>query len=126
MTVAPSTCKGKRSKRSNNLRIALPPGDLSLTQDEEWCVVRLNDKWREIRLHDYDELFSVPGLYERLICDILKCDSPARIRKLLEAELADDGTLAGASDSAAVFNENVKKLNDMLYGLQDYAVIAEL
>jgi len=57
-------------------------------------VVRLNDEWREIRLHDYDELFSVPGLYERLIYDILKCDSPGRIRKLLEAELVAGGTQA--------------------------------
>ncbi len=95
MTVATSTRIGQRSTLHNDLRIALPPADLLLTQDEEWCVVRLNGKWREIRLHDYDELFSVPGLYERLICDILKCDSPTRIRKLFEAELAASDTQAG-------------------------------
>ncbi|MGB2985154.1 MAG: methyltransferase, partial [Phycisphaerae bacterium] len=95
MTVATSTHIGQRSTLHDDLRIALPPADLSLTQDEEWCVVRLNGEWREIRLHDYDELFSVPGLYEHLIYDILKCDSPARIRKLLEAELAASGTQAG-------------------------------
>jgi hypothetical protein len=65
MTVATSTRIGQRSTLHNDLRIALPPADLLLTQDEEWCVVRLNGEWREIRLHDYDELFSVPGLYER-------------------------------------------------------------
>ncbi len=92
MTVATSTCIEQRSTLAKDFRIALPPADLSLTQDEEWCVVRLNGEWREIRLHDYDELFSVPGLYERLIHDILKCDSPARIRKLFEAELAASGT----------------------------------
>lgn len=92
MTVATSTCVEQRSMLANDLRIALPPADLSLTQDEEWCVVRLNGEWREIRLHDYDGLFSVPGLYERLIYDILKCDSPARIRKLFEAELTASGT----------------------------------
>ncbi len=95
MTVATSMRIGQRSTLHNDLRIALPPSDLLLTQDEEWCVVRLNGKWREIRLHDYDELFSVPGLYERLIYDILKCDSPARIRKLFEAELAASDTQAG-------------------------------
>ncbi|MHC4090443.1 MAG: hypothetical protein ACYSVY_09240 [Planctomycetota bacterium] len=94
MTVAASTRIGQRSTLHNDLRIALPPADLLLTQDEEWCVVRLNGEWREIRLHDYDELFSVPGLYERLIHDILKCDSPARIRNLFEAELAAGGTQA--------------------------------
>ena len=94
MTAATSTCIGQQSTLYNDLRIALPPADLSLSQDEEWCVVRLNGKWREIRLHDYDELFSVPGLYERLIYDILKCDSPARIGKLLASELAASGTEA--------------------------------
>lgn len=88
MSVATSTLTEQRSTLQNDLRVALPPSDLLLTQDEEWCVVRLNGKWREIRLHDYDEIFAVPGLYERLLRDILKCDSPARIRKLLEAELA--------------------------------------
>jgi 2-polyprenyl-3-methyl-5-hydroxy-6-metoxy-1,4-benzoquinol methylase len=96
MTVATSTHIGQRSTLHNDLRIALPPADLSVTQDKEWCVVRLNGEWREIRLHDYDELFAVPGLYERLIYDILKCDSPARIRKLLEAELTASGTQAAA------------------------------
>ncbi len=95
MTVATSTRIGQQSTLHSELRIALPPADLSFTQDEEWCVVRLNGEWREIRLHDYDELFSVPGLYERLIYDILKCDSPARIRKLFETELAARGPQAG-------------------------------
>ncbi|MFQ5495436.1 MAG: class I SAM-dependent DNA methyltransferase [Phycisphaerae bacterium] len=94
MTVATSTCIEERSTLRDDLRIALPPADLSLAQDEEWCVVRVNGEWREIRLHDYDELFSVPGLYERLIYDILKCDSPARIRNLFESELAASGTRA--------------------------------
>ena len=95
MTAGTSTRIGQRSTLHNDLRIALPPADLSLMQDEEWCVVRLNGEWREIRLHDYDELFSVPGLYERLIYDILKCDSPARIRRLFAAELAASGIQAG-------------------------------
>ena len=87
MTVVTSTHIEQRSTLYNDLRIALPPADLSFTQDEEWCVIHLNGEWREIRLHDYDELFAVPGLYERLIYDILKCNSPARIRKLFDAEL---------------------------------------
>ena len=96
MTVATSEHIGQRSTLHNDLRIALPPADLSFTQDEEWCVIRLNGEWREIRLHDYDELFAVPGLYECLIHDILKCDSPARIRKLFETELDACDTPASA------------------------------
>jgi predicted TPR repeat methyltransferase len=91
MTVATGTCVEQQTTLANDLRIALPPADLSLTQDREWCVVRVNGAWREIRLHDYDELFAVPGLYERLIYDILKCDSPARIRQLLQTELTASG-----------------------------------
>lgn len=78
-------------RAGRDFRIALPPADLALSQDQEWCVVRLDGKWREIRLHDYDEIFSIPGLYERVLYDILKCDSPRRIRALLEAELPTTG-----------------------------------
>ena len=92
MSVAANSCVDERSTLHNDFRIALPPADLVLAQDEEWCVVRLNGKWREIRLHDYDEIFSIPGLYERLIYDILKCDSPATIRRILQQELATSST----------------------------------
>ncbi|MCK4661188.1 MAG: methyltransferase domain-containing protein [Phycisphaerae bacterium] len=96
MTVATNKCIEQRRALHNDLRIALPPANLSFDQDEEWCVVCMNGEWREIRLHDYDELFAVPGLYERLLSDILKCDSPARIRELLEAELVAGGQQASA------------------------------
>ena len=92
MTVAVTISAGQRRMQKNDLMIALPPADLTLAQDEEWCVVRVDGEWREIRIHDYDELFAIPRLYERLVCDILKCDSPARIRKFLEAELNSAGT----------------------------------
>jgi 2-polyprenyl-3-methyl-5-hydroxy-6-metoxy-1,4-benzoquinol methylase len=62
-----------------------------MTQDAEWCVVRVDDRWCQIRFHDYDELYSVPGLYEKVIYDILRCDSPHVVRSLLEAELTDAG-----------------------------------
>jgi hypothetical protein len=60
-----------------------------MTQDAEWCVVRVDGRWRQIRFHDYDQLYSVPGLYEKVIYDVLRCDSPHVVRNLLEAELAD-------------------------------------
>jgi predicted TPR repeat methyltransferase len=63
-----------------------------MTQDAEWCVVRLDDEWRQIRFHDYDELYSIPGLYEKVLYDILRCDSPHVVRDLLEAELAASKT----------------------------------
>ena len=68
-----------------------------MTQDAEWCVVHVDGKWRQIRFHDYDELYSVPGLYEKVIYEILRCDSPHVVCGLLEAALSSDSD-ASASD----------------------------
>lgn len=89
MTIAETTLvKGQQRKR-RNIQLALPPTDMTFDQDQEWCVVRANGQWRQIRIHDYDKLFSIPGLYERLLCDILKCDSPHVVSKLLKTELSE-------------------------------------
>ncbi len=61
----------------------------TLDQDEEWCTVAVNGKHRKIRFHDYDEVFEVPGLYERLFYEKLKCTSPETVCDLLEEELAE-------------------------------------
>ncbi|HEX2297823.1 MAG TPA: methyltransferase domain-containing protein, partial [Pseudonocardiaceae bacterium] len=37
------------------------------------CV---DGQWREIRFHDYGEIYAVESLYERLFYDILECRSP--------------------------------------------------
>ena len=70
-----------------HLRIALPRFDSRLEQDAEWCVVRSNGAWREIRFHDYGRVYEIPGLYEYLFRDLLKCSSPATVRSLLEKEI---------------------------------------
>lgn len=67
-----------------HLRIALPRFDSHLAQDTEWCVVRSNGTWREIRFHDYGRVYEIPGLYESLFRDLLKCSSPQTVRNLLE------------------------------------------
>lgn len=73
------------------LEIALPAPDSALTQDAEWVVVRTDDGWKRIRLHDYASVFSVPGLYERWVYDVLRCTSPAKIRELLEQAVSAAG-----------------------------------
>lgn len=79
------------------LEIAFPAPDDALTQDKEWVVVRTDQGWKKIRLHDYDAVYAVPGLYERWVYDILKCGSPAKIRELmakaLDAEQVSPGSL---------------------------------
>ncbi len=56
-------------------------------QDEEWCEVRLKGERRRIRFHDYGELYEVPGLYEQVFYDELKCDSPRVVCSLLAEHL---------------------------------------
>ena len=93
--IAPTTERRASKSTNGELQVALPEPSLSMTQDAEWCVVRVDGEWRQIRFHDYDQLFSVPGLYEKVIYEILRCDSPHVVRGLLEAELSDSGTPPG-------------------------------
>jgi SAM-dependent methyltransferase len=71
----------------------LPPANSAggLDQDEEWCEITVGGKRRRIRLHDYAEIFNVPGLYEELFSDRLACDSPRVVRDLLREQLAEAG-----------------------------------
>jgi predicted TPR repeat methyltransferase len=74
----------------------------SLDQDAEWCVVVDDDgAERRIRFHDYDEIFAIPGLYERLFYEELRCTSPLTVRRLIEHTLEDRGL---APDSLTVLD----------------------
>jgi SAM-dependent methyltransferase len=66
------------------------PGDELLDQDVEWCRVTVGGETREIRFHDYHEIYAIPGLYEFLFYERLKCCSPQVVRELLELELLDE------------------------------------
>ena len=66
------------------------PEDSLMPQDEEWCEVRLDDDWEKFRFHDYEAIYSVPGLYERLFYRELKCDSPRRMVTMLDAVLKEN------------------------------------
>jgi SAM-dependent methyltransferase len=63
------------------------PGDELLEQDHEWCRVTVGGRTRDIRFHDYDEIYAIPGLYEFLFYERLKCCSPEVVCGLLEEEL---------------------------------------
>src|SRR3954447_18155135 len=66
------------------------PGDELLEQDHEWCRVTIDGKTRDIRFHDYDEIYKVPGLYEFLFYERLRCCSPETVCELLAEELESD------------------------------------
>ncbi len=67
----------------------LPPSHTGegLDQHEEWCEIERDGTRERIRLHDYAAIFSVPGLYEQLFAEMLECDSPEVVCRLLAAEL---------------------------------------
>lgn len=60
------------------------PGEETVSQDREWCLVHFdNGEKRRIRFHDYDEIYEIPGLYEKLFYENLSCNSPWRVADLL-------------------------------------------
>lgn len=83
------SCSGNRL--NCELEVALPEPGASMDQDAEWCVVRVGDSWRQVRFHNYEEIFSVPGLYEKVIYDILQCSSPQVVTDILAEAMAGAG-----------------------------------
>jgi predicted TPR repeat methyltransferase len=65
------------------------------SQDEEWFEVERDGETRRMRFHDYTEIYSIPGLYERLIYEELRCESPRVIARLVGDELERRGTDPG-------------------------------
>lgn len=77
--------------------ISVPEADAGIEQDQEWVTVDFGDHAEKIRLHDYDRIFSIPGLYERLMGEHLQCHSPRVItglfRDMLQSAEVDLATL---------------------------------
>ncbi len=65
-------------------RIQFPPADVrELCQDEVYFYLLDGESREKIRLHDYDRIYEVPGLYEQVVYDRLKCQSPATVVDVL-------------------------------------------
>lgn len=50
----------------------------------------MNGERKRIRFHDYHEVFAIPGLYEQLFYEELKCDSPRTIAGLIGEQVSSD------------------------------------
>ena len=88
MTHAPTA--GRRShapRRTWEIRIT--DEDKRGDQDEESFEVNVDGAFRSLRLHDYDQIFRLPGLYEQLVYQKLKCRTPKRLIGLLQLVLRD-------------------------------------
>lgn len=65
-------------------RIQFPPADVrELCQDEVYFYLLDGESREKIRLHDYDRIYEVPGLYEQVVYERLKCKSPATVVDVL-------------------------------------------
>ena len=72
--------------------IRLPSaGERTFDQDQEWCEVLIDGRPRRIRFHDYNKIYSIPGLYEHLFYELLECDSPRAVVGALAKELDELG-----------------------------------
>jgi predicted TPR repeat methyltransferase len=78
--------------------ISFPEADRAADQDGESCVVRIDGEDRRIRFHDYNEIYALPGLYEQLFYDELKCVSPTVLSELLTDTMAETGVDPGTVD----------------------------
>lgn len=58
-----------------------------LAQDEVYFNIVEDGKTQRLRFHDYDEIYSRPGLYEQLFYNRLKCNSPFRVTEMLSRAL---------------------------------------
>ena len=69
-------------------RIQFPKAESShLNQDETYFYLQESSRQRKIRFHDYDEIYQMPGLYEQIFYDRLKCTSPTKVAAILDASV---------------------------------------
>ena len=67
-------------------RIQFPKSETThLNQNEAYFYLQQSGGQRKIRFHDYDEIYQVPGLYEQIFYDRLKCTSPGKVTSILDA-----------------------------------------
>ena len=72
----------------NRYRIKFPPADSKrLEQDEVFFTLIENGESRQLRFHDYAEIYKRPGLYEQIFYDRLRCNSPVKVADLLNRAL---------------------------------------
>ena len=93
------TGTNERERLGLRYEIEFPEADAKADQDSECCDVRIDGETRRIRFHDYHEIYSVPGLYEQLFYDELKCQSPTVLTELLTDTMAETGVDPGTVDA---------------------------
>ena len=71
-------------------RIQFPSTDVrELSQDEVYFYL-LDEEGQKtkIRLHEYDRLYRIPGLYEQVVYERLQCQSPTTVTEVLKYSIS--------------------------------------
>ena len=98
-------------------------------QSEEALTVRYGDgRTDRMRLHEYDRVYSVPGLYEEVVQRRLDCASPAKVAEAVVATAATNGDPASelrvfdlGAGNGVVAEELSRREVDTLVGLDNVA-----
>ncbi len=64
------------------IEIEIPEFHDSLEQNEEYFILKGNED-EKIQFHDYERIYQIPGLYEAIFHETLKCQSPTVIKDIL-------------------------------------------
>lgn len=74
-------------------RIQFPRQDInSLSQNETYFYWIHEGEKQKILFHEYNTIYNIPGLYEQLFYDRLKCKSPSKIVDVLKLTLSTNET----------------------------------
>jgi hypothetical protein len=70
-------------------RIQFPAADVrELGQDEVYFYLQDGEAREKIRLHDYERIYAKPGLYEQVVYERLKCQSPTVVVDVLRESVS--------------------------------------
>lgn len=90
---SPASSPFRRAAQVKLGAVTFPVSDgNAASQDQESCEVEIDGARRRIRFHDYERVYEVPGLYERLFRDELGARSPEVVCELLGEQLEAEGT----------------------------------
>lgn len=83
--------ENERSATSEDFEIVFPDYVGDVAQNEEWFELRSDRGTKKLRLHDYGDIYSLPGLYETLFYEKLECDSPKTVCGLVLETMKKEG-----------------------------------
>jgi hypothetical protein len=73
--------------RCYDYKVKYPEKECQRDQDEEWITLVSEGRTEKLRLHDYEKLYSIPGLCEEVIYEQLQCNSPQVVCSMLKEEI---------------------------------------